>query len=537
MGREPVAPKPSDHPPTRSVITVFSAIAEVKTPHADCLNALPDVEEWDYQLGGRGGYTCRRKRAVVHFRESPGKFFFPAAFWQQVEQDLRARGDDVEVRHCERPLSDGPQPVTGLAGPRIADPTGFDEALAENRAGQIAFSAGGDRWRLVVRMLNAFSSACVNVVAKNADEAMRWHYRLAPSFARRMSASYRERRWRADGISVVPSPSARANCCEVLIYLDIRHARRFASMDGLRQLVPIRYFGFVDTRRILSPAERVIAEAVFGPVIFSLARTRDRLPVQVVMATPPIVPLGKLGKEVTPLKRKQCAVWHNDRRNAMIVDLANGYAESKPELLWKHGVGLASSREPSSGVERPLRVAILVESIEHGKALMPTLPGWRLSHQHYDDAVVPIITAKGSPSAEQEPDPVGPQHRTIFTWMAAHKALNIDVDVVIRADGTASPWIHSTIPPRAADNAGRRILLVDVGDDWDHPAELDTLARLRDYQAMGWEIDNMPAQWRNFENANPRPTNRRSRNSQNHDQKGGRNHSRRRSQQPRKKGA
>jgi hypothetical protein len=118
-----------------------------------------------------------------------------------------------------------------------------------------------------------------------------------------------------------------------------------------------------------------------------------------------------------------------------------------------------------------IRVAILVESIEHGRRLQTMLPAW------------PLLAATG------DQRPVHAQTSIVTqTYASQHP---IDAHVLVRADGGESPlnikdFCAPAQQPAQKDNSNALALLIDFKDDFDAHAIDNTEARVRDYQQRGW---------------------------------------------------
>jgi hypothetical protein len=181
---------------------------------------------------------------------------------------------------------------------------------------------------------------------------------------------------------------------------------------------------------------------------------------------PWVPPLGGLG----PLERKRGATWDNDRRNQMIGTIARAFAAGQIEPLWNVGLLLNDEQLPVvSGW-----TAVLVESAEHGHALLDHLRGWQLVHADPDDRVG---------------DPVG-HCPAVITLAAAMQFDSFAPGVLVSAMG--GEWAVD-IPGYAADQ-GSQALLVDVADDFDNEAVHATRRRLQQYLARGWAVE-APPRW------------------------------------------
>jgi hypothetical protein len=171
----------------------------------------------------------------------------------------------------------------------------------------------------------------------------------------------------------------------------------------------------------------------------------------------------------TSLERKRMAVWQNSRRNAAIAKIARAKADGRVADLWPYGLLLEQdaleARARAGG-----RVAILVESPEHGRALALLLPNWSLLER---------VPPRPPSFAAADDEPELPQ-RSIVTLARAAQLDDLDVDVLIRADGNPWPIALRGFPPQAGPEA-RRVFLIDFADAADEVAREHSCRRLAAY--------------------------------------------------------
>ena len=128
-------------------------------------------------------------------------------------------------------------------------------------------------------------------------------------------------------------------------------------------------------------------EQVAGPVIRALDKHDATLNV-VVVPTPPCV----VESAGPALERKRARYWaRNPERNARIAAVAQALVAKKWKAL--RALGVEKHNVPKT-TNRPLRVAILVESTEHGRELGALLPVWALR-----SALSPTETVKTKTTA------------------------------------------------------------------------------------------------------------------------------------------
>jgi hypothetical protein len=123
-------------------------------------------------------------------------------------------------------------------------------------------------------------------------------------------------------------------------------------------------------------------------------------------------------------------------------------------------------------------VAVLVESPEHGRALAGLLEGW------------PLLERRQGPRGKTHDDSEFPA-RSIVTYARARQLGNLDLDVLVRADGGGWP-LPSIGFPRLADAISADVTFVDFDDNGDARLTSDTQNRLADYRSRGWKFAPFP---------------------------------------------
>jgi hypothetical protein len=167
------------------------------------------------------------------------------------------------------------------------------------------------------------------------------------------------------------------------------------------------------------------------------------------------------------LERKRTEYWRNAPRNGLIASVARGVLSANWRRLRAHGLPEAVVREAGHGDRR---VAMLVESPEHGRELKRLLPDWTLC-----DATT---------HASCDVHDGGPRIVTLV-YAAKH---GVSADVVIRATGTPFPLTVKNFPGARDEGDDRAVLLVDFFDVGSVRRENESRARFHDYTERGYHL-------------------------------------------------
>lgn len=215
--------------------------------------------------------------------------------------------------------------------------------------------------------------------------------------------------------------------------------------------------------------EDFIDEVVVGPVIID---ARSNQPVRSVLALwSRLSNEERLRRLRDPLLRKRERLWQCGPRNHLIAELAAAMRGRNDEIhkLVSDQINFSDWFQQSD--VNP-QVAVLVESVEHGRQLASLLPNWQLK---WSDPSINLKRDRHLINCQQ----------TIVTMSQALQT-RLVADVVIRADGTETPWNKKWLCFR---NAPRRspILIIDLKDEFDDVARMATGQRQNDYITLGWQ--------------------------------------------------
>ena len=123
------------------------------------------------------------------------------------------------------------------------------------------------------------------------------------------------------------------------------------------------------------------------------------------------------------------------------------------------------------------RVAVLVESAEHARALNVLLPGW------------PVVTAKDITNTHRRSATFPAADRFIITRAAVDR-FGLDADAVVRAEGGYSSLRltpEQSSPENKARASGR--LVIDFNDEFHPDARREAVRRFDAYRADGYTVE------------------------------------------------
>ncbi len=232
-----------------------------------------------------------------------------------------------------------------------------------------------------------------------------------------------------------------------------------------------RMYGFRLADQILTPGEQMNLEGICGPVMVNPVNSCDLAApyARAVFVTPPG---GPAPCRPDALQRKREAIWHSEKRNQLIGEFAQALADSHHDALMQ--MGLVDITDYHFARLQSPSVAILVESVEHARALARLLPGWSV--------VSACPTASGIGEPAQSP-------HCIVTLQAARHYQILYVDAIIIATGVAASALPTLVPGSPFQ---LEVLVIDLADDYDHTAREHACDRADDYTRRGWIVEHSP---------------------------------------------
>jgi hypothetical protein len=418
----------------------------------------------EYRAGGRRGFEGVAAQEPQFLVKAAGRIELFSGLVPRVAALLGRAGYPVEVVDRTRPRPRLRLDVARL-GSRNSEASDFVRTLAGHGRGQVV-AAAGDRPDRIALLIRAFPEAFVTVAVASRRAA----WRIGEQVGRRVSEPVEvftrglcgsDRRVRVATFNSLDEKQA-----DLVVFADAAEVLHARASDLFARMVNQRAYGFTPAEPSGSRAGLWI-ESRLGPAIYRVPGLAAR-PAEVAVADSPwiAVPAGAEGLE---WKR---ALWRDERRNGVIAGVAGALAGGDREALWRHGLLLQEGSDRGDERAGPGRVAVLVESPEHGGELARLLPGWDLR--------------SGRPG-ESSGEAAAPD-RSILTLVHAHHRDRLDVDVLVRADGGAGALDLPGFPAARREAPGRRVVVVDLGDDFDGAAEAATRCRLRAYEELGWRV-------------------------------------------------
>jgi hypothetical protein len=273
---------------------------------------------------------------------------------------------------------------------------------------------------------------------------------------------------------------------DLLIIPDAAEALEANARFAIPHAEAARLYGFLEIGRHLAPYDADWLAAVFGleEVVIPRHGYIER-PVEVIA----IKCAGgqRLAADLETVSFKRQALWRHGLRNRRLAALARALADGDYQRLDTELREVAARLVGRSG---PLKIALLVENVEHALAIAERLPGWPIvAGSHV--ATVGLPGRLAALLAQRRWAGAGTPDRAIVTMTGLAGAGLEKLDVLIRADGGQHvPPALDGIAIRASAHNRRPLLVVDVDDR--HPPQLRQWARQRRaaYLERGWVVDD-----------------------------------------------
>jgi hypothetical protein len=416
---------------------------------------------------GPAGIVVRRRTGQLYNREEDGRLAAPANLAPVVADHLAGRGLSVQLTDS-RPRPQRLKTIDSSLLDVVTTPQReLLELCAKAHSGLIRYDPGVSPDRIVALICRLFPVARIAIGLPGKKKVRDVYRGLRRAIGNRVRTvkDVLERRWDPSPYVLVATLRCLEHCqpfdWDLVLLPDAPAIVAPGYQIPLVTLHGYPVFGLVGAGMRLSRRERLPLIAKSGPLLFTMAGTPPRRPVRVVGVTPPHM---HPGQHADPLARKRAVFWGNHRRNGFLAQLAVALSEKDEQTLMEFGL------EPVSGASGGApRVVVLVESPEHGRALVKRLPEWQL-----------LVGDTACDEDDTTPD------RAVVTLVRAARMQEIRADVLIHASGEDAVGLAG-FPPRAEEGKGEA-LLIELIDDADEVARSATHTRLRAYRDRGWNM-------------------------------------------------
>lgn len=198
---------------------------------------------------------------------------------------------------------------------------------------------------------------------------------------------------------------------------------------------------------------------------------KPRVPVCVIMLP---TPNCEVTKSKLALERKRTHYWRNQERNKRIAQVAQAVTSQDRAALKKIGLRNKDVRVIKEFDKN--KVAVLVESPEHGRELLPLLPRWRMLDMVEEEALKDV---------QEEKDHA---NMPVVMTMVFAAQKGIKADILIRATGTEWPLRIKGFPRKEGKDTPGEALIIDFDDKFDAATQEDTKRRVQEYKRQGMNV-------------------------------------------------
>ena len=443
-----------------------------------------------WQPGGSTGYEMSVGRnSYVTF--GPGEAFISAGLVPRVVGVLKRHGYQVqltdETRWDALQEPDRELPQSDLSEMQLH----FLQAVLQNPRGHFVVQHEQHILKFIALLCTFLPRARMFICVAN-QERLRWLKRQLPRHTDRPVETRSPEVWSMQdrlflGTSQLFNAFSQESNSDwdIILFADAESALSHAAIQTCPLMTYQCRYGFLPAGRRLSHREQLLLEHNVGAEIF---REPDRLKEHCRRPQIAVVDYkqSSKGKSARGLEAKR-RLWHDDRRNRLIAELAAAFAQRDRNRLGELGLvspGVVLQHLPA---ETPLNVAILVESVEQGRTLWPHLPGWSFEHQ-----------ASQIESGDQEQE--GQWHAAAFDkaicTMQYAQRYGFGSDVVIRADADQEWPLRETCFGRIGPDSDSRVLVVELFDRAGDERSIER--KLNCYQRLGWPVIGRPRSERQY---------------------------------------
>jgi hypothetical protein len=467
----------------------------VQPPCAEVFAVLQTTKHVYASRRGLGGRTL--KVAEDLFRVEDARLEGPqtvlAAGLESVALHLLERAGFEVTYSVETVLPPRAIPAPDVAAARRLGPV--DRAMLElvhdHDRGLVRYTAGAVRpARLIAQVALAFPDRTIAVAAKRRADVRRLGRLLRKHLPGMVAvvdgpAPKRPRRVVVTTFLGLGEPAVEIEKLDILVVPDAAEALEANARFAIPHAERARLYGFLEIGRHLAPYDRDFVAALFGVEEVVIPRHGHvGRPVEVVAVK--CAGGQRLAADLETVAIKRQALWRHGLRNRRVAALARALADGDRQRL---DAGYPAVAARLAGRSGPLKVAVLVENIEHALAVAERLPGWPIK-------TGPHVATVGLPGrlaallARRRWAGTGTPARAIVTMAGLEGSGLEKLDVLVRADGGRHvPPALDGIVIRASTPDRRPLLVVDL-DDRHHP-RLRQWARQRRaaYRERGWVVD------------------------------------------------
>jgi hypothetical protein len=467
-----VAPNPIADDAKRVEIDVRGGITWVR--RAEVISLLEDTLSNDEQYWGfKDGRLAKQDPEIAEwfFREAGREICFPTGLLARACAALSHHGYQAIVRGDPVPPGWNRRVHKFIEKYSLgASDTSLVKAAGQ-RGGQLVVESDAQAWRSMGMLLDLFRKEHCLVVVRNQAQVQ---------IVLKQLRSFLERNiFGASNLGLVWKQPAHALVLDfqqfgawisdpaqwdVILFAEARLALGDRAAQSLVAMLDTKRFCIIRDHEEFIDAEGLAIEAYFGPPLWRQAdwKQTDAI-VEVHISETPVIAVGDLSD---PFERKRALIWHNDRRNRQVSEIAQAFQRRDIRTLHRFGLLLDESPQWFDQFPGGLSVAVVAEVPEHARCIGEFLPDW------------PIRTAH-----DRELEFPAPKH-LISTLLYACDRGPLNFNVIVRADGSATPWEPRWGPARSCDE--RPLLLVDFDDLHDEHTTAAARGRLQHYKELGW---------------------------------------------------
>lgn len=457
-------------PPVAEIIIGTEDIA-VLDPPVPLIRSMLTHQGTRFSSGGPCGVRCHDEDSDLYGVDFRGRLAFASGLVPRVAAELQRNGYLVEIEELRRR---DPQLALGKQLP--ADLSERDrtllQAVAQRFQGQIEVSDLRDTMQQIVLLYRAFPKARLLIAVATSKLAWRiWHCLEEHTFDKvglaLGSVKRAGRRCLVGTFSSIDRASAGKS--DMLLLPVAEEATGNKAIDLVVGMHARCTYAFVSANKRADRHLQMRLEQIAGPVIHRLARPVAN--VTVIMLPTPSCEVAKCD---SPLEQKRALYWRNRRRNAFIARVARAVADQDKAALKRLGVPAGELRRLMNAGEE--KIAVLVETREHGRHLRTYLSDWPLC-----DKVMP------PPTEPMKKEQANNARRCVVTAVYAASE-SVPASLVIRATGTEWPLRMKQFPPRCLQSECQDIIVIDFEDSFARRALQDSRRRIQDYRRRDMSV-------------------------------------------------